>query len=649
MRRAFAMELTLSRYIVPFVLAAAGNGLAAQERMEIVDTTFPGSFEGKNGGLVSRLVDDLTGEPIVGAEVFLVTESETPIAGEFWFDAKGTSDADGFVRILRPATPRGWDLVVMKHPTRGTVATTYAGPVWRIGRTFDVPVRVLDWLGRPAPGAMVGFCGGCGHTPDIVNAVANAQGIAVLRGIDPQQDISDLYVQHPGLHFFYNSVSWRPGEPPMDVRCAYGPAQSGKVVDHLGNPVAGAFVCGGGRHRGPWAKTGADGAFTVLGAESQETPYKVVVAPGREAVLDCAPVYPVTIRLPEFTAPGTLEATTDRPRDPEQKHVVPTRTVRVVVEGGPETVLVSADFPGRDPEAKAPDGSAIVPVDAPFALEVDDASSKTDPSRTYAFADPKAVKDQVVVKWIPDAHVVGRAVDPKGEPIAVRVRPGYQSSDEPDDGGGAALADGRFDFVCSGSGMQLLDIVPQREGLRTRRMWVLVPPRGTAAPTDLGDVVIGGPPQLRVLDANDAPLTAAKVGLVRAGWQEVEQSQVWPVADDGVWAGPDLREGDAIVVQREGHVTFRTVLTGAGPWIVRQPDGIVKVSVVDPAGAPLPAVLTFGGEEAAVKESGVATLRGLPLGPLRLFVGSPNHRSAIVDAIVTASPADVRVVLPKRD
>jgi len=631
------MELTLSRYIVSFAVAAVGT-VAAQERVQVVDTTFPGSFVGKDHGLVSRLVDDLTSEPIVGAEVFLVTESETPLAGEFWFDAKGTTDAEGFVRIPRPAAPRGWDLVVMKHPTRGTVATTYAGPVWRIGRTFDVPLRVLDWLGRPAAGALVGFCGGCGHTPDVVNAVADAQGIAVLRGIDPHQGIADVYVQHPGLHFFYESVRWFPGQGPMEVRCAYGPAQTGRVVDHRGDPVAGAFVCGGGRHRGPWAKTAADGTFTVLGGESDDSPHRVVLPNGRPFYFDAAAHYPVTLRLADPADPEAHHGTTDRPRGEATSAPVPTRTIRVVVEGGPENVRSWSIFPGRDPDAKAAPDELIVPENAPFVLEfAEDAPG--DP-QSVTFADPKEVADRVVVQWIPEARIVGRAVDPKGEPIAVRVRV--------DDGEFASFADGRFEVPCS-EGTAVLEVVPEREGLRPRRTWLAVPPRGAAARVDVGDLVCGGAPQLRVLDANDRPLVDAKVGFVRAGWQEVGTSGVWPVAEDGVWSGPDLREGDVIVVERDGWIDGRTVLTGAGPWIVRQPAGVVKVTVVDPDGAPLPAVLTFGGEVVEGKGSGVATLRGLPLGPLRLFVGSPGHRSAVVDATVASSPTDLRVVLPKRD
>ena len=41
----------------------------------------------------------------------------TPIAGEFWFSAKGTSDDDGFVRIPLAGLPRQqFHMQVVRHP-----------------------------------------------------------------------------------------------------------------------------------------------------------------------------------------------------------------------------------------------------------------------------------------------------------------------------------------------------------------------------------------------------------------------------------------------------------------------------------------------------------------------------------------------------
>lgn len=644
------MRMSPWRCTLPFVSVLLAGFACAQTTVTLVDELLPGAVAGDRGPYLTRLVDDLS-EPIADAEVFLVAESNTPIAGEFWFSHSGRSDADGFVRIPRPNGDRGWHWQVMRHATRGVaVRSSYVEPVWRIGRTFDVPLEILGPDGQPAAGASVGFCGGCGHSPDVATAVADANGFAVLRGIDPKQDIRDLYVQHPGLHFYYDSVDWRPGEPPMVVRCGYGPAQTGRVVDHEGEPVAGAFVRGGGKHRGPWGRTAADGAFTILGAEPDESPFQVVTQDGREVwfSVDAADPYPITMRLPDPAGDdpteGVVEVATNVPRE------TATRRVRLVVDGAPaDGVDVAVWFVGRPEAANEVQDHIDVPIGAPFLLTLDLVGSKVyGTERRHAFADGAAVSDPLVVEWRPDARVTGRAVDAAGRPIATRLRwPFGDGRGEPDPAVDAN--DGSFDLsIGSGAGWRLLEIAPQADGERARLVWVTVPRHGGRV--DLGDVEVGGPSRLTVLGADGAPLAAATVGWARPGWQEVGETLDWPLDARGGWCGPDLREGDAIVVWRAGAVPFRRVLEGAGPWRLVVPDGALDLELVDAAGAPLAGTVVVGDHHETAKDGRFA-LRGLPAGALRLHIGAPGHRSAIVDAAIGAN-ADVervRVVLPRRD
>jgi len=290
--------------------ALIGSG-SAQERIRHTDELFPGGVAADDAAwLVTRVVDDLTGAPIAGAEIFLVGEHKTPLAGEFWFSRKGSSDADGFVRIPLADLPERWDIQVLRHPQHGVASRSGRGDeVWRIGRPFDVPVLVRDWQGRPVAGARIGFCGGCGHTPDLVNATTGPDGIAMLRGIDPHNDFADVYVQHPGLGLGYRSVDWFPGDPPAIVDCAWSPAKAGKVVDHKGRPIAGAFVDAGDVHRGPWAKTAADGTFVVLGAPAETSPSHVVTPVGREIWFPSPATYPVTLQLPDLADPEAYQGT----------------------------------------------------------------------------------------------------------------------------------------------------------------------------------------------------------------------------------------------------------------------------------------------------------------------------------------------------
>lgn len=627
------------------ILLCAGS-LAAQT-VTIADDLFPGAVDGDVAPLLTRLVDDLSGEPIAGGEVFLVRESKTPIAGEFWFTYRGKSDADGFVRIPRPgALPWHWQ--VMKHPQLGVAERSdYVEPIWRIGRTFDVPLEVQDWAGRPAAGARIGFCGGCGHSPDIANTTAAANGFAVLRGIDPQQDIRDLYVQHPGLNVYYDSVRWRPGEPPMVVRCGFGPVLSGTVVDFGGKPVAGAFVRGGGFHRGPWGKTAADGTFTILGCAPNESPNQVVLPDGREVYFQARSRSPVTLRLND-PADGDNEGTVEMPAETAVPLPLPPRRVRVQVDGAPsaETHL-DVHYPGM-PEPTADDVDIEIPANGPFVLTVRAGGLDGAHERRFTFADGAAVPDRLVVRWVPDVRVVGRAVDAMGKPLSVRARWRSRWSDDADDQGKWIARPEGIDVVAEAAGWALLEVQPQDASGGRRLAWVLLPEPGQQERVDLGTVVVGAPARLHVVDAGGAPLPAARVSFARPGWQEVGQSLRWPLAADGSWSGPDLREGDTIVVQRDAPaVPFRTVLQGEGPWQITPPAGALDLDVVGADGAPLSATVVLG-DHYALADNGHFALRGLPLGPMRCYVSAPGHRSAIVDATVTAAGGELRVELPPR-
>lgn len=631
---------------------------ATREGVQITDRLFPGAVAGDRGPFLTRLVDDFTGEAIAGAEVFLVGESMHPIAGEFWFTHRGSSDADGFVRIARPNGDRDWNLQVVRHPRYGTVARTgHANDTWRLGAAYDVPVRITDWLGRPARGARIGLCGGCGHTPDLVNAVADADGVAVLRGIDPQQGIADLYVQHPLLHFFYEPIEWLPGSAPMPVQCAFGPAKSGRVVDHRGAPVAGAHVRVGGRHRGPWARTAADGSFTVLGAEPDEAPHQVATPTGRDVYFPSASRYPVTLQLPDLADPDATHGTIDVPSTSEVDDVAPaTRTLKVRVENPPSPRLSFAvDSPGLGAGDDDSGDTITVPRAGPFVLEVHDESDGIWNPRQFAFDDASAVSDPLLVAWTPDARVIGRVVDGRGRPVAATVRwvrsafAVLRRSNAHDE---SALVqhrcdDGRFDLRRR-AGWSLLEVAPATPGLRPRLLWVNVPAARAGAALDLGEVTLGAAPQLRVVDAAGTPLPDASVRWARPGWHPAGEPEAWPLDPEGGWRGPDLQAGDVLFARRdEDHVEHRVRLAGDGPFTIELPAAQLDLEVVDAAGAPLAGAVAFLDRSQRV-EGGSVALRGLPAGRLRLYVGVQGHRSAIVDVVAATEPQSVRVVVPTR-
>jgi len=71
---------------------------------------------------------------------------------------------------------------------------------------------------------------------------------------------------------------------------------------------------------------------------------------------------------------------------------------------------------------------------------------------------------------------------------------------------------------------------------------------------------------------------------------------------------------------------------------------LTGVTIVDGDGEPLGATVMFADQ--SLDATGDLSLRGLPTGPLRLFVSAPDHRTAIVDTVVTSSPRTIRLVLP---
>ena len=643
--------MILSLYRVTFAACAVVGLLAgalAQDRVRFTDERFPGSHEEDRGlWLATRVVDDLTGEPLAGAEVFYVSERLTPIGGEFWYTAKTRTDADGWLRP--PAGNRkSWHKQVVRHPGYATSSRgTGSERIWRVARAFDMPVKIVDWRRRPAAGALVGFCGGCGHTPDLVHARAGDDGVAVLRGIDPHNDFGDLYVQHPGLSLYYDSVYWLPGDPPPLVVCEHSPVAHGRVVDHEGKPLAGAFVRGGGYHRGPWGQTRQDGSFTILGMHAGESVYHVRTADGREAWFPNAKAYPVTVHFPDPDGDDPREGTIDAPK--AEQAVVATREIGVSVVGAPWPCVVSARYVGVPFERVKRADRVAVPLRGPCVLHVEGDPEGVWASRAFAFDDAAALPDPVVLTWQPAVRVRGRAVDGRGRAARVRVRwrfdwsgDGSRESNEFVD----CIA-GRFELASQRGGTALVEIAPMDERLLPRLMWLRVPSRDEHDELDLGDVVLRSQPQLRVVAQGGQELAGATVGFARAGWQAAGEVHDFPLRADGAWLGPDLREGDAIVVRvAKGAVPFRTVLAGAGPWKITVPFGELRFDLAGIDADEAEVTLVIGDHGRRLREG--AALIGLPKGPLRCRISAAGRRTAVVDTVIGDVPRVVSVELPRR-
>ncbi len=617
---------------LPAVLLALGASAAAQDVVRSTTELYPGDWSIERGAerwYCYRVVDDASGQPIADAELYLVPERKAPIAGVFWSTRQARSDAEGFVRVRVDDLDPPCNIQVLRAPGRAVSSRCSAGdPIWRVPVAQDVPVLVRDWRGQPVAGAVIGLCGSCGHGPDLVNATSGADGIAILRGIDPHNDIADLYCQARGLELGYQSLEWRPGDAPFELVCEYSTPLTGTLLDGAGHPIAGAFVGVPDVHRGPWTETRADGSFEVLGAPEGSSMMARVGE--REIHFPEPAAYPAVLRVPDAGASEPHEGSVDQPA-PESAPEIATTRIAVRVENGDRDVAVWASSPGIG-ATRAVDGGVDVPSSGPFVLQVG--------ARRIAFAGVAELPEQpIVLADYAPTIVRGEAVDPVGRPVHVRasLRTGEDEREPASD-----APAGAFELALRRTGTVLLELAPERADLRPRLLYVALPARGDAVRVDLGRIVVGEGPRLRVLDSHGAPLAGSVARFGRPGFFGVDDEPRFPLDERGGWTGPDLRAGDwididALLLDDEHRISvpFRTVLAGEGPWVITPPTGALHLEVrgLGTSDARAYALVADQVFEIAPTSDWV----GLQPGPLRLWISAPGRRTAIVTTTIPAT------------
>lgn len=252
-----------------------------------------------------RVVDAVTGAPIVGAELLLIDPRRTPLPREFWSKRVGLSDDAGFVRVRSDDLRGGFGMLLLR--AKGYAASVSGGAVpslvWPLTPAVDVPVEVRDWQGRPLAGVQLGLCLGSPNTPDIAFATSDASGLAVFPGIDPHNPVNDVHAAAPEWSVInVGRIDWAPGDHPVVAELEAGHKIAGVVLDANGKPKAGVKVGAPVVARGPWAVTGEDGSF-VLEGSAADPDFVVIV--GRQVVNFERPDgdAPFVLKLPEFPAP----------------------------------------------------------------------------------------------------------------------------------------------------------------------------------------------------------------------------------------------------------------------------------------------------------------------------------------------------------
>ncbi|MHC5018613.1 MAG: PEGA domain-containing protein [Planctomycetota bacterium] len=235
-------------------LLAAVLALTGCAGGELSDDLFPGNIPVDGEGRPSHLV----------VKVVVPEAPPAPVA---------TAEADryGWIRLPIAALQGRYEWLYFEADGYGPqgINAPWLDRAVALRPAVDVPLEVRDAMDRPVAGAQVDWHLGCGHTPAVRVVTTDAQGRAVLEGIDLES--GEAWIKAPGLHSDYLPIEWEPDGGRAVVHVDPAPVHRGRVLDASGAPVAGAVVGNAIRHRGPWCRTAADGTFELFGLERGES------------------------------------------------------------------------------------------------------------------------------------------------------------------------------------------------------------------------------------------------------------------------------------------------------------------------------------------------------------------------------------------
>jgi len=677
------------------ILDAQQQGLRAGERVRETSDAFPGAgpldADGKETMWCVRIVDALDRRPIAGALVQVPWHPNEPVVeAEVHHQCIGVADEDGWARLPLDAV-RGYREYVFADAS-GYVADEHCYPdqlECALQRGVDVPVEVLDYTGRPVPGARIELVLGCGHVPSQRSVIADEHGRATLPDIDPSRH-EDFFVWAPGCQYgaYQLHRTWRPGSPPVPIDVAPGITVEGRVVDAAGNPVAGVAL--GGRTSQRWTRTGPGGRFRLVGLAAW---HDIVVHAPRQLGIDDS-----TRTAPPAGVAWTivLGAPTDGCR--LGVHAVgaggePAVGVRIVavrdadgatytgISEEPGTVTLNVP-PGHyrvmaDGELGAWGKSAggidmvkgtpasmtltvprnpTVHVDAsqvrdlavgiatadcflrldPAEIDGKDLPVPTDRRATFRistqeadavrFVDVPAPGSKVVLQGPPEARLRAHFVGPDGKPTSAKLSVGAEYF-----GGDEAATE--------------LSVTTRLLGLVT---WYarpdddsLGPARGDATLSAGGEVDVG---PIRFAKARKGDLhvelPSAMTAEERPPRVAMETFSGAPLDEhDSIWIDlTDPTHSEWVAMKADGWVPFRFRLAGEPPWNVKWPTASLHValrSVADKRIGDAVAILDGTPVKDAWKDGKEILLRGLTAGAHTLVLAERHHLAKVFDLVIT--------------
>jgi len=612
--------------------------------------------------LAFRVVDKLTGAPIPNAELLLIDEAAAPVTGAPIKAPRKLGDEDGFFSLEIDRKHHQWLCVRAEGYCQHMEMGAFDDEVIALSPSVAVPVQVRDWRNQPVSGAIVGFCSGCGHTPDLVHGITGATGLVTLPGVDVLQGIADFYVSHPDLELGYTSPTWFPSTQPMVIRLDPGIPHRGIVVDQEGKPIVGAAVGISDVHRGPWALTRQDGTFEVFGLDAACDLH--VKHAGRKAIFSCLTTENLRLKFPEPDPDGrdtvvvyhlTEVIMAARKADEDREDLDKLREA-----AWPKVLVRTVDLPEdgsvtmrtKNKRWKLDDLiSTATPVAIPddefvFELTGDDRST-----RIIKGNREQALRDGLVrLNWYRPTIIEGIIVNEQGDSISADIHIEHLHNRHVDEPYFKTEVEGAISLPVPLEGMHTLTIRERYSGA-IRRMPIELPPRGDKVFVDIGRVVVPEQSQLTVRAPDGTPLTKGDVHLLRLGFRTWEFEY-----ENDQWWGPDLQQGDHVIVAAKLDppkdldvdtiidVSSRFKIEGEGPWTVQQHGGEVLLDI-DANGAKVG--VTVGAHHISLTKP--TLLRGLAPGKHKVFISAAGRRSATVDIEVASAGKDrctLRLALP---
>ncbi|MDJ0522078.1 MAG: carboxypeptidase-like regulatory domain-containing protein [Planctomycetota bacterium] len=243
------------------------------------DGWLPGTAPEHTG--VVRVIDERTGEPIVGAIVRRHLEMEMGPDGWGPSFEETRTDEHG-IAVIPIQEVREWSAHWVAHAEGYGSDETYAvAPEEEIallpGR--DVHGRIVDAMGRPAAGLPIGYKLGCAHAPSVFDTKTDADGRFVLRGVAAN---GDVHYRGPGVRVdYFGGPLRRLDETPFTIAAEPAVRFEGRLIGAKPEELAPRVVHSLTTTRGVVTRIGDDGRFVLEGV-ARESLLELYWAPDGE-------------------------------------------------------------------------------------------------------------------------------------------------------------------------------------------------------------------------------------------------------------------------------------------------------------------------------------------------------------------------------